>query len=217
MKLIVGARPSSLSRAQVTEVFQELHIFHPHITFKPLWIPSQGDKDKKTSLKNLSKTDFFTREIDEALLKHECDIAIHSAKDLPLTLKEGLSVIAITKGVDCGDSLVMPSDFTIETLPRRARIGCSSIRREELILSLRNDFLPIDIRGTIEERLHLLDENTLDGLIIAEAALIRLNLTSLNRCILPHGVEPLQGKLAVVARTQDDSLASIFSSINIRH
>jgi hydroxymethylbilane synthase len=211
----VGARPSPLSRAQVSEVLNELRVFTPHIDFTPLWIPSQGDKDKKTSLKNLSKTDFFTKEIDDALIGGLCDIAIHSAKDLPEPLREGLSIIAITKGIDSRDAFVMPSGYTIDTLPYGANIGCSSKRREEIILHIRKDFIPIDIRGTIEERLHLLEEKKLAGLIIAEAALLRLQLHP-NRILLPYDVEPLQGKLAIVARTGDTHLSSLFSAIDSR-
>ena len=81
--ITVGARGSPLSRIQVEEVYAEIRGNHPNILFHPIFVDTLGDQDKKTSLRNLNKTDFFTREIDQMLLAGECRIAIHSAKDLP--------------------------------------------------------------------------------------------------------------------------------------
>jgi hydroxymethylbilane synthase len=213
-RYIVGARPSPLSQAQVREVFQEMKLFHPDVVFQPLWIASKGDKDKKSSLKNMPKDDFFTFEIDQALLDYKCDIAIHSAKDLPRPIHDGLSLIALTKGLDPRDSLILGECFTIETLKKGAKIGCSSNRREQACLSLRSDLIPVDIRGTIAERIALFKKGEIDGLIVAEAALIRLNITTIHRIILDIPVDPLQGRLAVLGRKDDAAMRTLFQCIN---
>lgn len=211
----VGARSSCLSRAQVQEVLQEVLQFYPNIYFEPIWIETTGDKDRR-SLRDLDKTDFFTKEIDQLLLQKNCDIAIHSAKDLPEPLPFGLTLAALTKGVNSSDVLVMRDQETIDTLKKGARIGTSSIRREEAILKLRSDFICADIRGTIDQRLALLDQSHVDGLVMAEAALIRLGWTHRNRIFLPGPVAALQGRLAVIVRTDDDEMKTFFSSIDTR-
>src|ERR1700722_8819078 len=208
--LVVGARTSKLSRAQVSEVLEALQKFHPEISFSPLWVETTGDLDLVTSLRNLDKTDFFTREIDHLLQSGDCQLAIHSAKDLPEPLPYGLEIVALTEGVDPSDCLVMLPGAKLSTLPPGARIGTSSPRREQMILALRGDLRCVDIRGNIEKRLQLLQQREVDGLVVAEAALIRLGLTHLNRIKLPGQTAPLQGKLAVVTRTGDEEMRALF-------
>src|SRR5690348_2176382 len=100
VRISVGARDSKLSQAQVDEVLLALRSVFPNVTFEPIWQKTIGDIDLKTSLQDLDKTDFFTKEIDEMVLQKKCRIGIHSAKDLPDPLPLGLSIVAITKGVD---------------------------------------------------------------------------------------------------------------------
>lgn len=216
MEITVGARSSPLSQEQAREVWREISAFHPCLRFCPLWTVTSGDTDRTTPLWNVSKTDFFTKEIDEKLLQGSCRIAIHSAKDLPSPLPNGLSLIALTQGIDPRDSLVMRPMMTLATLPPNARIGTSSKRREAILQQLRNDFLAVDIRGTIDERLKLLHTGSLDAIIVAEAALIRLKRTDEHRILLDGETEPLQGRLAVVARADDQEMASLFAPIDTR-
>src|SRR5690348_1871807 len=96
------------------EVLQELLQFHPDVEFEPIWIVTTGDRDLKTSLRSLEKTDFFTKEIDALQLSGGCRISVHSAKDLPDPLPKGLVIAALTRGVDPSDSIVLRSG---ETLP----------------------------------------------------------------------------------------------------
>lgn len=211
-QISVGARHSALSCAQVAEVLQEIKRFHPDIDFVPVWKTTTGDLDLTTSLRTLEKTNFFTKEIDEAQLKKEFRIAIHSAKDLPDPLCPGLSIVAITKGVDCSDSIVVRE----EEIPIHGRIGTSSPRREQNILSFRSDLICVDIRGTIEKRLEQLDAGFYDGVVIAEAALIRLGLTHRKRIKLPGESAALQGQLAVIACEDDEEMKQLFRSIDTR-
>ncbi|MCB1085121.1 MAG: hydroxymethylbilane synthase [Chlamydiia bacterium] len=212
MVLTIGARESKLSQVQVAEVMSCL----PEVEYQPLWIKTVGDRDLKTPLGPMGKTDFFTREIDEALLNGGCRVAVHSAKDLPDPLPKGLKMVALTKGVDPSDVLVMPKGMTLETLPKGARIGSSSPRRDRVIHRLRPDLICHSIRGGVDSRLTQLDRGDFDGLVCAEAALIRLGETARNRIVLPGGNTPLQGRLAILAREGDQEMETLFSSVDIR-
>ena len=201
--LLTGARDSPLSRAQ----FEELQTLIS-VPLTPYFIQTKGDLDKATSLRTMDKTNFFTKELDELLLEGKIRLALHSAKDLPDPIPEGLEVIAITAGLDSRDALVLGD----KGLFPGARIGLSSERREKALLQLSSDVEFKDIRGTIEERLALLSSGIVDGVVIAEAALIRLKLTHLKRIYLPGETAPLQGKLAVVARKNDVEMRALFRS-----
>lgn len=210
----VGARSSPLSIIQAQEVLNELQEYHPDVDFELIPIRTKGDKDKATSLRDLNKTDFFTREIDQLLLKGGCRIGIHSAKDLPEPLPKGLRLVALTKGVDSSDSLVIPQGMTLNTLPSYARIATSSTRREEIVKTMRRDLTFLDIRGNIQERLEKLRKHEIEGLVIAEAAVIRLNLKHLNRIPLPGPTTLFQGRLAVLAREDDLEMVELFKPIH---
>lgn len=212
----VGSRSSPLSRAQVQEVLGSLQTHHPEVCFDPIWIETCGDLDQTTSLRSLEKTDFFTREIEERQLNGEFDVSIHSAKDLPDQLRAGLKVVALTKGLNPADVLVMREGDSIESLPAHARIGTSSERREVNLLALRSDLKCVEIRGPIHKRLGLLEEKNVDGVVMAEAALIRLQLTHLNRIVLSGECARYQGQLAVVARVDDAESARLFACLDTR-
>lgn len=212
----VGARSSHLSRAQVQEISNALYPFHPGVSFEPIWVATSGDLDKKTSLRTLDKTNFFTKEIDELLLNGQCRIGIHSAKDLPEPLPAGLTIVALTKGLDPSDSLVMRQGQTLETLPKGAIIATSSDRREEIVKAIRPDLRIVDLRGTIQERLAKIDQGEVDGIVVAECALIRLGLTYLNRFKLPGETAKYQGQLAIVARSDDEEMVKIFRCLDSR-
>lgn len=208
--IAVGARSSALSQAQVKEVLEELH---HSIEFNVQFLQTTGDRDLHTSLRTLGTTDFFTKELDALVLSGGCQIAIHSAKDLPYPLPEGLQIVALTRGLPSTDSLVLREG---ETLRSNALIATSSERREEAVRAIKQDVRFCDIRGTIEQRLAKLYSGEVDGVVIAEAALIRLGLTHLNRITLPGTTVPLQGKLAIVARSGDDAMKQLFASIDTR-
>lgn len=180
----IGARSSLLSRAQVEEFRKEFNL-----DFEVVWVETTGDRDRMTSLRTLDKTDFFTRELDQMLLAGRIDAAVHSAKDLPDPLPKGLKIAALSIGVDPRDSLVIKRE------PVRL-VATSSERREEAVRQIYPDCTFVDVRGTIQERL----AKDVDGVVIAEAALIRLQLTHLKRLFLPGPIAPLQGKLAIVCR-----------------
>ena len=214
MKIQAGARSSPLSRAQADEALKEIRAFYPDLELEMSWVVTTGDKHKTVSLRSLGKDDFFTKELDEMLLQGKIRIAIHSAKDLPDPLPNGLSIAAITRGVDPRDCLVLRKGMTLENLPSGSVIATSSVRREETVRSLRPDLKFIDLRGTISERLEKLEKGEADGVVVAEAALIRLNLTHLNRIFLPGDTVLMQGRLAILARHGDLEMHILFSKID---
>jgi hydroxymethylbilane synthase len=206
--VLAGARSSPLSRAQVAEITSLVAI-----ELVPVWVETLGDKDGQTSLRSLAKTDFFTREIDQMVLDGSVRIGIHSAKDLPCPMVDGLCVAAVTPSIDPRDALVMQDGLSIDRLAPHALIATSSERRERAALLLRSDFRFQDLRGTVGERLNLLKRGDVDGVIIAEAALIRLGLTHLTREYLPGETVEGQGQLAVVCRCCDLEMITLFKKI----
>jgi hydroxymethylbilane synthase len=221
--LPVAARSSPLSRIQVEEILTLLRRHRPEVSFVFHPLSSAGDRDQKTSLRTLEKTNFFTDEIDLAVLNSACRLGIHSAKDLPTPLPEGLTLVCLTDSIDSSDSLVFREGQSFERLPTDAMIATSSIRREHMVEELYRTLLQpkkisteklpfrfVDLRGTIHQRLEKLDSGEVDGVVIAEAALIRLGLTHLNRIKLPGEGAEGQGQLAVLARKEDQDMRELF-------
>jgi len=217
-----------------------LRKFYPRIELEVAGIDTCGDKDKVTPISVIEGTDFFTREIDEALLRNEIDFAVHSAKDLPDKLRNGLVILALTECLDPYDALVSKSGLTLDKLPKGARIGTSSLRRRTQLKEYRKDFEIVDIRGNIEERLELLNSNCLnrcptsqvaqlgnlrswtgclDGIVIAACGLMRLGLSHRITQRIPLEIlnpHPLQGSLAIVAREGNIELVELLSVIGSR-
>jgi hydroxymethylbilane synthase len=195
----------------LAEVLLELQEFWPGINFSPQWIETQGDKNKTLSLRDLDKTDFFTRELDELLLNSQVRLTIHSAKDLPEPLPVGLMVAALTIGLDPKDALVFK-----DALRPNCLVGTSSERREAAVRALYPEARFIDVRGTIGERLALLERGEVDTVVIAEAALLRLRLQHLRRLYLPGETAPGQGQLAIVCRSDDEEMQTLFRCLDSR-
>lgn len=206
--LRILARGSRLSSCQVNEVLQELAPYSKGIEFECEFCSSPGDRDLKRSLRPLEKSDFFTRDIDQKLLAGEANVAVHSAKDLPEPLPKGLTLVALTKGVDSSDLLLFNQPLSDQPL-----VATSSERREENVKHLFPNARFTEVRGTIDERLCQLDRGDCDGLVVAKAALIRLGLDR-EGITLPGEVAPLQGRLAIIARVGDLEMEALFGKID---
>lgn len=216
MTLEVGARSSPLSKAQVKEIYELLQHYHPEVRFAIHYMTTVGDRDQATSLRTLDRTDFFTKDIDQWVLQGKNRLGIHSAKDLPVPLAKGLTLFCLTRGVDPSDSLVLRQGETLQGLRAGAKIATSSARREEMVKQLRGDLAFCDLRGTIEQRIAKLNTGEADGVIVAEAALIRLGLTHLNRLRLPGTTAEGQGQLAIVGREEDKKIQALFACLDVR-
>ncbi len=216
----LGARTSPLSLKQTEEVLGLLRRHYPDFRVEVVGIDTCGDVDKSTSISQMEGTDFFTDEIDKALLQGEIDFAVHSAKDLPDVFLKGLYLAAITRSIDPDDVLVSKEGLRLDQLGFGARIGTSSLRRKIQLRTYREDFRIVDIRGNIEQRLKILDETPgLDGIVIAAAGLLRLGLEDRITQRVPHEIlkpHPLQGALAIVVRRKDFELSDLFSVVDSR-
>lgn len=210
----IGSRPSPLALLQVNEVVDLLQEKGISLQYELIKIPTQGDQDKKTRLTSNVADDFFTNNIDHALLKGKIDAAIHSAKDLPQKLNPKLEVVALTSCLDDTDAWVSPTPF--DRLPSKAKVGTSSFLRQDAIRRLRPDLKLVPVRGTIQERIRLIEEGKIDGIIAATCALKRLKLERLIKDIFPWEGAPLQGQLAVVCRRDDQNLKKIFGCLDVR-
>jgi len=199
---------------QVEEVAELL----PDLRFEAIPIKTKGDKDKRTPLVFKEGSDFFSYEIHQALLRGEIDAAIHSAKDLEQDIPQDLTIAAVTKSISPFDCLVSRGNHTLSDLAPGCLIGTSSKNRREAVLRFRGDLIVKDIRGNIEERLAQLDQGEFDAVIVAEAALIRLGLTSRIAEIFPASIvkpHPLQGKLAIEIHRNRKDLLKTFGRINV--
>ncbi len=212
-----GTRTSPLALKQVDEVLASLRKIYPRLKVEVIGIDTCGDKDKSKPISTIEGSDFFTREIDEVLLKGEIDFAVHSAKDLPDKIAKGLKVAAITASIDPRDVLVSKGNLRLSKLPIGAKIGTSSLRRKSQLKAYRDDFEIIDIRGNIGDRLKILGNNDLDAILIAAAGLIRLGLEDEISQRLPVDImqpHPYQGALAVVVRREDRTLFKLLSVLD---
>ena len=210
--LKAGTRPSPLAIKQTEEIKR----LFPFVQFEVILIETKGDKDKKTLLSNVEGSDFFTKEIDDALLSGRIDIGVHSAKDMPEVLPKGLAVVFETASISPNDALISRGNLKFAQLVKNSRVGLSSARRKGQIQKLRKDLRIVDIRGTIGERIALLDSGKIDALIVAYAALVRLGLNERIAEIFPLDIlqaHPKQGKLSLVAREEDcEGIKSILSA-----
>ncbi len=211
-QLKVVARSSKLSLIQVNEVFAKL----PNISYTLIPLKSFGDKRLDISLlSGKAPDDMFTRELDEALINGDADVAIHSAKDLPINLNPNIEVIALYEATDKTDSLVSRNNLTLSQLPPQSKIGTSSPLRQKELLTLRPDVQVVGIRGTIEERIAQVRSGQYDAAIVATCALKRLGLQNEIAQILPFSTHPMQGRLAVTALKGRADLKAIFAPQSI--
>ena len=202
--LVAGTRGSKLAMRQTTQIASSLDI-----DVEIQRIITLGDKITDVALAKVEGKAFFTREIDEALLQGEVDFAVHSFKDVPTDLPEGLVVAAVPPRESAKDALV--SKFSsLEELPTGARVGTSSLRRRAQVLRARSDVRVLDLRGNVDTRMRKLTDGEYDAIVIAEAGLLRLGYTSYHP-MDPESFIPAagQGALAVTAREDDDRVLDL--------
>src|SRR5262245_44718641 len=177
--LIIGSRGSKLAMWQSNWVKDQLEDAHSGLVINIEIIKTTGDKLTEASLAQIGGKGVFTKEIEEALLEHRVDLAVHSLKDLPTTLPAGLHIAAVTEREDVRDALIVhpalwESVKSVAELPEGARVGTSSLRRASQLRHARPDLRVIELRGNVETRLRKLDEGDYDAIILASAGLNRL-------------------------------------------
>ena len=215
-RLTVGTRNSPLSRAQTQEVLSLLRVHHPDGDFAVAPIATGGDKKKDEPLLSLGRGT-FVKEIEVALINGEIDFAVHSAKDLPTPLPDGLELAATAPRKDPRDVLVNRWGATLAGLPPGARIGTSSPRRAAQLLALRPDLRVLEIRGNVGTRVEKARGEDYDGVVLASAGLIRLGRhAEISEYLSPEAFTPEagQGTLAVEARAGDEKVLEVISKMD---
>jgi hydroxymethylbilane synthase len=214
--VVIGTRGSKLALRQAEEVQVQLQTLHPAVSFDLRIITSTGDRNFTAPLSSLG-LGVFVKELEEALLSKDIDLAVHSLKDLPTQLAEGLSIAAIVARRDARDALVSNLGTTLSTLSAGSRVGTGSPRRACLVRAARPDLEVIPIRGNVPTRLSKLDGSEYDALVLAAAGLDRLGL--LERITEFLDLEefppaPGQGALAVEVRSKDKETTSIAATLD---
>ena len=218
MTLRIGTRASQLALWQANWVKSELEKKHPGLEVTLTKIKTQGDKILDVPLAMVGGKGLFVKEIEEAMLRGEIDIAVHSMKDVPTFFPEGLALRCITEREDPRDIVVLRPGFkSFRDLPQGARIGTSSLRRKAMLLHLRPDFQMVDIRGNVETRIRKLTEDNLDAVVLAAAGMHRLGFTGQIGEYLPTDVSlPAigQGALGIESRIADTEVNALIDFFN---
>ena len=216
--LRIGTRASQLALWQANWVKSELEKRYPDLEVTLTKIKTQGDKILDVPLAMVGGKGLFVKEIEEAMLRDEIDIAVHSMKDVPTIFPEGLALRCITKREDCRDIVILRPGFkSWKDLPQGARIGTSALRRKAQLLHLRPDLQMVDIRGNVETRIRKLTEDNLDAVILAAAGMHRLGFTKQIGEYLPVYVSiPAigQGALGIESRIDDISTNRLIDFFN---
>jgi len=175
--LVIGTRGSPLALVQANWVAAGIAAHYPGVRISTRIITTSADRDTRTSIRSASSTGVFVREIEEALLRREIDLAVHSMKDLPTMVPDALTIGAIPAREDARDALIVTGGRrTLQDLPAGAVVGTGSIRRQAQILARRPDLRVRDIRGNVGTRLQKLDAGGYDAIVLACAGLNRLQL-----------------------------------------
>jgi hydroxymethylbilane synthase len=217
-RLRIGTRGSQLALWQANWVKSELERRHPGLVVELNVIKTTGDKILDVPLAMVGGKGLFVKEIEEAMLRGEADIAVHSMKDVPTFFPEGLALRCITEREDPRDILVLKPGFASFTdLPQGARIGTSSLRRKAQLLHLRPDFKMIDIRGNVETRIRKLTEEDLDAVVLAAAGMNRLGFGAMVSEYLSTDISlPAigQGALGLESRIDDKETNALIDFFN---
>ncbi|HEX9271218.1 MAG TPA: hydroxymethylbilane synthase [Candidatus Binatia bacterium] len=171
----IGTRGSRLALAQTAWVKGKLEEKFPDARIETILIKTSGDRFLEASVQAIGGKGIFTKEIEDGLLKHEIDIAVHSMKDLPTDLSAGLIVAAVPHREDPRDVLVSTGAKSLSDLSAGAKIGTGSLRRRAQLLYYRRDLIVMPIRGNVDTRLKKLDQGECDALVMAAAGLKRID------------------------------------------
>ena len=205
-QIVIGTRGSKLALWQADYIEQRLREQYPELSVTQKRVTTKGDRILDVPLAKIGGKGLFTKELEEEMLSGGIDLAVHSLKDMPAKVPDGLVIAAVTKRLDPGDALVSNRFSSFEELPQGAKVGTSSLRRRAQLLCARPDLTMLDPRGNVNTRLRKLDEGEYDAIVLAVAGLKRLGFADRIRQVLPRDmVLPAvgQGALAIETRADD--------------
>jgi hydroxymethylbilane synthase len=217
--LVIGTRGSPLALWQAEHVKALLTTAHdlPPEAIELRVITTSGDRITEKPLRDFGGKGLFTKEIDEAQLHGEVDIAVHSMKDLPTALPPGLAIGAVLPRADVRDAFISAGGQSLADLPSGAVIGSSSLRRQAQIMRLRPDLAVVDFRGNVETRLSKLERGVADATLLALAGLRRLGLEDHVTAVMPtEEMLPAvaQGAIGVACRSDDAETRELLALLN---
>jgi hydroxymethylbilane synthase len=217
--LKIGTRGSPLALAQAHETQARLMEAHgmPAEAFEVVVISTSGDRIQDRPLSEAGGKGLFTKEIEEALLAGAIDIAVHSSKDMPTVLPDGLELSAFLPREDARDAFIGKTAKRIIDLPRGAKVGSSSLRRQALIRRMRPDLDVVMFRGNVQTRLRKLEEGVAEGTILAYAGLKRLELGHVVTDLMPLDAfppAPGQGAIGIETRIGDGAVEKMLTAIH---
>jgi hydroxymethylbilane synthase len=199
-KLVIATRGSKLALWQSEHVKAELEKAHPGLEVELSVMMTKGDKILDTPLAKIGGKGLFTKELEEAMLRGEAHIAVHSLKDVPMEFPEGLKLGVITKREDVRDAMLSEKYSCLDELPNGAVVGTTSLRRRMQLLKIRPDLVIKNLRGNVNTRIRKLKEGEFDAIILASAGINRLGLASEVRYFSPISKEimiPASGQAAL--------------------
>ena len=217
MIIRIGTRGSALALAQSGWVKARIEAAYPDVKTELVRITTKGDKILDSPLSKIGGKGLFIKEIEEALLREEVDIAVHSMKDVPAELPVGLEIPLLPKREDPRDAFVAKEYGDLESLPKGAAVGTGSLRRSAQLLHARPDLEVIPLRGNVDTRLKKLESSRMDAIILAAAGLRRLGLSHQITSILsPEAFLPAagQGAIGLELRKDDRELVSMLGFIH---
>ncbi|HKC10469.1 MAG TPA: hydroxymethylbilane synthase [Vicinamibacteria bacterium] len=215
--LRVGTRGSQLALWQADHVVARLRAGHPGLGVERVVVRTLGDKRPEAALAAIGGRGIFTREIEDALRKGSIDVAVHSLKDLPTGIAEGLELGAVLPREDPRDALVSRVAQSLPALPPGARIGTSSLRRRAQLLALRADLKVLDLRGNVPTRIQKLERGECDAIVLARAGLLRLGLEGrIAEVFEPEALLPAvgQGAIAAQIRAGEPGVAGLLAALD---
>jgi hydroxymethylbilane synthase len=213
----LGTRGSALALWQASYVKKLLGAQLRDVDIEIVQISTQGDRDQASSLTVIGGQGIFTKAIEDALLRDEVDIAVHSLKDLPSGLDGRLCLAAVPERASVADALITPDGKDLRTLRAGAVIGSGSLRRRAQLLHIRKDLVMQDLRGNIDTRLSKLAKGGYDAIVMAEAALQRLAVQDIAYVkLMPDQIIPAvgQGAIGIEIRSHDNELSEMVNLIN---
>jgi hydroxymethylbilane synthase len=216
MKLRIATRRSPLALWQAEFVAQQLQSHHPDLQIELLPMTSLGDQLLDSPLSKIGGKGLFVKELEKSLLEHESDLAVHSMKDVPADLPEGLCLAAILARDNPADALVSDAFESLEQLPINARVGTSSLRRQMQLLALRPDLEILPLRGNVNSRLRKLAAGDYQAIVLAAAGLERLGLADRIKKVLSfQEMLPAvaQGALGIECRAEDAAVQTLVQSL----
>ncbi len=212
MKLRIATRNSQLALWQTDFVIAALKRQHPELICEKIELLTQGDKDLSSSLAKIGGKGLFLKELESALLQGEADIAVHSLKDVPAKLTQGLDLITFLPREDASDVLLSRQHQTLAELPQGAVVGTSSLRRQCQLKALRPDLDFQWLRGNVPTRIKKLHQGEYDAIVLARAGLKRLQfLGEISEVFSPKQCLPAvgQGVIVIQARSNDESMRTL--------